>query len=50
MPTLDEILAKKTPNGGWTKKDLESWGIAWPPQKGWIKELLKENTNGRQTN
>jgi hypothetical protein len=35
-----EIESARTENGGWTKETLKSWGIAWPPKKGWKKELL----------
>lgn len=34
-----EIEAKRTANGGWTKAQLEAWGIPWPPPKGWKKQL-----------
>ena len=39
--TEQEIESARTENGGWTKETLKSWGIAWPPKKGWKKELLK---------
>lgn len=41
-PTAEEIETAKTPKGGWTKKTLGSWGVAWPPPKGWKEELLEE--------
>ena len=37
--TLEEVLAARTPRGGWTKKQLAEWGIHWPPKTGWIKRL-----------
>ena len=37
--TLEEVLAARTPRGGWTKKELAEWGIDWPPATGWIKRL-----------
>lgn len=40
--TEEEIEAKKTPAGGWTRKDLEAWGVPWPPPKGWKKVLVEE--------
>jgi hypothetical protein len=43
MITEEEILSARTPNGGWTKETLASWGIAWPPPKGWKKELIKKS-------
>lgn len=30
-----EIIAARTPKGGWTRETLESWGVPWPPPKGW---------------
>lgn len=42
IPDLNEIESKRTKNGGWTKETLEAWGVSWPPQKGWKKELLKK--------
>jgi len=41
MPTREEILAAKTSNGGpgWTRKQLEAWGVSWPPVKGWKSRL-----------
>lgn len=40
-PTRDQILAKRTGPGGWTRADLASFGVAWPPQKGWLEELAR---------
>jgi hypothetical protein len=37
--TRDEILAKRTPAGGWTAAQLAEWGVSWPPRKGWINRL-----------
>lgn len=37
-----EIEAARTPAGGWTKATLASWGIAWPPPKGWRKRLISK--------
>jgi hypothetical protein len=42
MPSEEEILEKRTPRGGWTRKQLAEWGVPWPPPKGWKAELLKE--------
>lgn len=38
--TEEEIEAARTSKGGWTRKALEAWGVAWPPTKGWKTELL----------
>ena len=40
IPTLEEIEAAKTPAGGWTRKTLAQWGVAWPPQPGWKQHLI----------
>jgi hypothetical protein len=40
MVTREEIDAKKSKNGGWTKETLASWGVPWPPPKGWRKALI----------
>jgi len=38
-PTPEQIEAARTPKGGWTKAQLAEWGVAWPPRKGWRREL-----------
>lgn len=35
------IEAGKSAKGGWTRKQLALWGIAWPPAKGWKEHLIK---------
>jgi hypothetical protein len=30
-----EIMAKRTPRGGWTRATLAAWGVPWPPPRGW---------------
>ncbi len=37
--TLEEINAARTPRGGWTRKQLEAWGLEWPVKSGWVKRL-----------
>ncbi len=40
LPTIDELRALGTrfgPRGD--RQTLESWGVSWPPQKGWKKQL-----------
>ncbi|HEY3691113.1 MAG TPA: hypothetical protein VGL46_12540 [Pseudonocardiaceae bacterium] len=39
LPSPDEIEAARTPAGGFTRAQLAAWGVAWPPPKGWKKEL-----------
>lgn len=41
IPSPQEIESYKTPNGGWTRHDLEMWGVSWPPVDGWKEELEK---------
>lgn len=41
--TLEEIEARKTENGGWTKDTLAQWGVPWPPKKGWKADLIKRS-------
>ncbi len=40
--TNADIEAARTSKGGWTKETLASWGVSWPPEKGWRKKLLAE--------
>ncbi|MCQ1945995.1 MULTISPECIES: hypothetical protein [unclassified Arthrobacter] len=42
MPTREEIEAARTPAGGFTKQQLELWGISWPPPRGWRLRLEEE--------
>jgi hypothetical protein len=37
------IMATRTANGGWTKQQLETWGVSWPPPKGWILKLVEDS-------
>jgi len=39
--TEQEIEAKKTKNGGWTKSTLAEWGVPWPPKPGWKARLIE---------
>lgn len=34
------IENSKSTKGGWTSKTLASWGVSWPPLKGWKKHLI----------
>lgn len=42
--TLEEVMAARTPRGGWTKKQIVEWGIEYPPERGWIKRLTGDNS------
>lgn len=39
--TAEEIEAKKTPKGAWTRAQLAEWGVPWPPPRGWREALVK---------
>jgi hypothetical protein len=43
MITEEEIEARRTRKGGWTRHQLEEWGVGWPPPKGWKERLLRDN-------
>ncbi len=46
--TKEQIEAARTPAGGWTRKQLELWGVKWPPHKGWKTRLQNgKDPNGR---
>lgn len=45
VPSLDEIEKARTPNGGWTKKQLAEWGVPWPPPKGWKAALTQSKSS-----
>jgi len=38
-PSPQEIERKRTRAGGWTKATLASWGVFWPPPRGWRRRL-----------
>lgn len=38
--TPQEIDAARTPAGGWTREQLATWGVPWPPPKGWKDRLV----------
>jgi hypothetical protein len=39
--TRQQIEEKRTPQGGFLKNDLISFGVPWPPPKGWLRRLLR---------
>lgn len=39
---MTEIEAGKTAKGGFTRAQLQAWGVPWPPPKGWLKALKQE--------
>lgn len=38
--TKQEIMAARSPKGGWTRKTLAQWGVPWPPPGGWKASIL----------
>lgn len=48
LPGPQEIKARRTNSRGFTKETLAEWGVAWPPMKGWLKELNKRYTKKNQ--
>lgn len=36
MSSPDDL---RSPRGGWTKLSLAKLGVAWPPPKGWKRQL-----------
>lgn len=37
--TREAILDNRTDRGSWTRGQLESLGVSWPPQYGWLDRL-----------
>lgn len=42
--TKEQIEAGKTEKGGFTRKQLEAWGVPYPPPKGWQEALMNGQT------
>jgi DNA helicase-2/ATP-dependent DNA helicase PcrA len=40
-PTAEEIEAGRSPTGGFKRAQLATWGVPWPPPKGWRARLLR---------
>ncbi|WP_345227316.1 endonuclease domain-containing protein [Hymenobacter koreensis] len=40
--TKTQVEAGRTENGGFTREQLASWGVPWPPPKGWKKRLTEQ--------
>jgi hypothetical protein len=39
IPSPEEVEKSQTEKGGWSSETLATWGIEWPPRKGWRKKL-----------
>lgn len=37
----EEIEGSKTARGAWVKSTVRSWGVPWPPPKGWLAAIKK---------
>lgn len=42
LPSPEDIAAARTPAGGWTRAQLDQWGVPWPPPKGWRRYLVEQ--------
>lgn len=42
--TREQIYNARSKRGGWSRETLASWGVPWPPPKGWIVKLTKGET------
>lgn len=44
QPTRRNIESRRSPNGGYffDKETLASWGVPWPPPKGWRTKLEEQ--------
>jgi len=49
MNVIEKIQLNKTEKGGWTKAFLASIGVAWPPPKGWKKEIERRENERNQS-
>ena len=38
----EKLDALKSEKGGWTRANIESLGVTWPPQRGWQRRLIDE--------
>jgi hypothetical protein len=46
--TKEFLLKNMTKNGGWTRTQIESLGIKWPPTKGWHNKLIGKEISSSQ--
>ena len=41
VEVTEEMIAEgMSDGGGWSREQLACFGIAWPPQKGWKREVI----------
>jgi len=48
LPSPEEIRQRSKGDKGFTKETLASWGVQWPPPKGW-RERLEQQWRERET-
>lgn len=48
LPSPQEIVEAMSDRGGWTRSTLASWGVSWPPPKGWRVRLEHEYEKQQQ--
>lgn len=41
-PSPDDVQRAMTKNGGWTRATLATWGVPWPPPRGWRRRLAAQ--------
>lgn len=46
IPSETEIRSRQGGNGEWSRKDLEEWGVQWPPRDGWREEIEAARSAG----
>lgn len=46
VPSRKEIREARTPAGGWTRPQLQAWGVPWPPPRGWVALLVRSSAEG----
>lgn len=46
-PIAEEVMAANTSaSGAWKAEQLAKWGVAWPPPKGWRRDLEEKHRLG----
>jgi hypothetical protein len=38
--TREWVMRHRTPNGGWTRAQLDAIGVKWPPKRGWVVTVI----------
>mgnify|MGYP001363811779 CR=1 FL=1 len=41
-PSPAEVEQKMSRGGGWTALTLATWGVDWPPKRGWRERLRRK--------